>query len=171
MKLKIKLTRKTSNKQVTFTFTEKGNAVLTGTCVGASDYHLKLAGGPVDVSHLAVGLTVNVVFSSHDAQSVNESIASAYEEYGNGSPFITMVIECKTKKPTAGGNIIIMMADIRSVSYEAMDDDTFVNEGEIEMLFNKKAETKGASGAAREASAPTSGAPICFNRVTLQERF
>ena len=171
MKLKIKLTRKTSNKQVTFTFTEKGNAVLTGTCVGASDYHLKLAnGGSVDASDLAVGLTVNVVFSSRDAQSAVESIASAYEEYGNGSPFITMVIECKTKKPTAEGNLIIMMADITSVNYEAMNDDT-VNEDELDMLFNKKAGTKGASGAAREASAPTSGAPNWFSRkVTLQER-
>jgi hypothetical protein len=172
MKLRIKLTRKTSNKQVTFTFTEKGNAVLTGTCVGASDYHLKLAnGGSVDASDLAVGLTVNVVFSSRDAQSAVESIASAYEEYGNGSPFITMVIECKTKKPTAEGNLIIMMADITSVNYEAINNDTFVNEDELDMLFNKKAETKGASGAAREASAPTSGAPNWFSRkVSLQER-
>jgi hypothetical protein len=61
--------------------------------------------------------------------------------------------------------------DIESIDYEAWNDDTFVNEDELYMLFNKKAETKGASGAAREASAPTSGAPNCFNRkVTLQER-
>jgi hypothetical protein len=170
MKLKIKLTRKTSNKQVTFTFTEKGNAVLTGTCVGASDYHLKLAGGPVDVSHLADGLTVNIVFPPRDAQSAVESIASAYEEYGNGSPFITMVIECKTKKPTAEGNLIIMMTDITSISYEAMDDD-IVTEDELDMLFSKKGTKAGANGAAREVSAPGAGVPSWFNRkVTLQER-
>jgi hypothetical protein len=41
-----------------------------------------------------------------------------------------------------------MEDDIDSVYYEAWsNDDTFVNEGEIEMLFNKKAGTKGASGA------------------------
>jgi hypothetical protein len=82
-----------------------------------------------------------------------------------------MVIECQTKKPAAGGNIIIMGDDIASIDYEAWNDDTFVNERELDMLFNKEAETKGASGAAREASAPTSGAPNWFSRkVTLQER-
>jgi hypothetical protein len=84
-----------------------------------------------------------------------------------------MVIECKTKKPTAEGNLIIMMADITSVNYEAMNNDTLVTEDELDMLFNKKAGTKGAgaNGAAREVSTPEASVPSWFNRkVTLQER-
>jgi hypothetical protein len=171
MKLRIKLTRSNKTQQVRLTTSPKnGNTVLTGTVVGASDYQLNVNGNLVDVSELAIGLTVNLVFRPQDTDTIAKHVANGYRIHGNGSPFITMVIECQTKKPTAEGNLIIMMADITSVNYEAMNDDT-VNEDELDMLFNKKAETKGASGAAREASAPTSGAPNWFNRkVTLQER-
>jgi hypothetical protein len=172
MKLRIKLTRSNKTQQVTFTTSPKnGNTVLTGTVVGASDYQLNVNGNLVDVSELAVRLTVNLVFRPQDTDTIAKHVADGYRIHGNGSPFITMVIECQTKKPAAGGNIIIMGDDIASIDYEAWNDDTFVNEDELDMLFQKGAETKGASGAAREASAPTSGAPNCFNRkVTLQER-
>ncbi|MCA2633355.1 MAG: hypothetical protein IM507_13480, partial [Microcystis sp. M20BS1] len=116
-------------------------------------------------------LTVNLVIRPQDTDTIAEHVAVGYRIHGNGSPFITMVIECQTKKPAAGGNIIIMGDDIASIDYEAWNDDTFVNERELDMLFNKETKTKGASGAAREASAPTSGAPNWFSRkVTLQER-
>jgi hypothetical protein len=169
MKLRIKLTRSNKTQQVRLTTSPKnGNTVLTGTVVGASDYQLNVNGNLVDVSELAIGLTVNLVFRPQDTDTIAEHVADGYRIHGNGSPFITMVIECQTKKPAAGGNIIIMGDDIESIDYEAWNDDTFVNEDELDMLFNKKAETKGASGAAREASAPTSGAPNWFNRkVTL----
>jgi hypothetical protein len=169
MKLRIKLTRSNKTQQVTFTTSPKnGNTVLTGTVVGASDYQLNVNGNLVDVSELAIGLTVNLVFRPQDTDTIAKHVADGYRIHGNGSPFITMVIECQTKKPAAGGNIIIMGDDIASIDYEAWNDDTFVNEDELDMLFKKGAETKGASGAAREASAPTSGAPNCFNRkVTL----
>ena len=172
MKLRIKLTRSNKTQQVTLTTSPKnGNTVLTGTVVGASDYQLNVNGNLVDVSELAIGLTVNLVFRPEDTDTIAKHVADGYHIHGNGSPFITMVVDCKTKKPAANGNIIIMGDDIASIDYEAWNDDTFVTENEIDMLFNKKAETKGASGAAREASAPTSGAPNCFNRkVTLQER-
>jgi hypothetical protein len=172
MKLRIKLTRSNKTQQVTFTTSPKnGNTVLTGTVVGASDYQLNVNGNLVDVSELAIGLTVNLVFRPQDTDTIAKHVADGYRIHGNGSPFITMVIECQTKKPAAGGNIIIMGDDIASIDYEAWNDDTFVNENELDMLFQKGAETKGASGAAREASAPTSGAPNWFNRkVTLQER-
>jgi hypothetical protein len=172
MKLRIKLTRSNKTQQVTFTTSPKnGNTVLTGTVVGASDYQLNVNGNLVDVSELAIGLTVNLVFRPQDTDTIAKHVADGYRIHGNGSPFITMVIECQTKKPAAGGNIIIMGDDIASIDYEAWNDDTFVNEDELDMLFNKKAETKGASGAAREASAPTSGAPNWFNRkVSLLER-
>lgn len=172
MKLRIKLTRSNETQQVTFTTSPKnGNTVLTGTVVGASDYQLNVNGNLVDVSELAIGLTVNLVFRPQDTDTIAKHVADGYRIHGNGSPFITMVIECQTKKPAAGGNIIIMGDDIASIDYEAWNDDTFVNEDELDMLFNKKAETKGASGAAREASAPTSGAPNWFNRkVSLLER-
>ena len=172
MKLRIKLTRSNKTQQVTFTTSPKnGNTVLTGTVVEASDYQLNVNGNLVDVSELAIGLTVNLVFRPQDTDTIAKHVADGYRIHGNGSPFITMVIDCKTKKPAAGGNIIIMGDDIASIDYEAWNDDTFVNEDELDMLFNKKAETKGASGAAREASAPTSGAPNWFSRkVTLQER-
>jgi hypothetical protein len=172
MKLRIKLTRSNKTQQVRLTTSPKnGNTVLTGTVVGASDYQLNVNGNLVDVSELAIGLTVNLVFRPQDTDTIAKHVADGYRIHGNGSPFITMVIECQTKKPAAGGNIIIMGDDIASIDYEAWNDDTFVNEDELDMLFNKKAETKGASGAAREASAPTSGAPNWFNRkVTLQER-
>jgi hypothetical protein len=172
MKLRIKLTRSNKTQQVRLTTSPKnGNTVLTGTVVGASDYQLNVNGNLVDVSELAIGLTVNLVFRPQDTDTIAKHVADGYRIHGNGSPFITMVIECQTKKPAAGGNIIIMGDDIESIDYEAWNDDTFVNEDELDMLFNKKAETKGASGAAREASAPTSGAPNWFNRkVTLQER-
>jgi hypothetical protein len=172
MKLRIKLTRSNKTQQVTLTTSPKnGNTVLTGTVVGASDYQLNVNGNLVDVSELAIGLTVNLVFRPQDTDTIAKHVADGYRIHGNGSPFITMVIECQTKKPAAGGNIIIMGDDIASIDYEAWNDDTFVNENELDMLFQKGAETKGASGAAREASAPTSGAPNCFNRkVTLQER-
>jgi hypothetical protein len=172
MKLRIKLTRSNKTQQVTFTTSPKnGNTVLTGTVVGASDYQLNVNGNLVDVSELAIGLTVNLVFRPQDTDTIAKHVADGYRIHGNGSPFITMVIECQTKKPAAGGNIIIMGDDIASTDYEAWNDDTFVNEDELDMLFNKKAETKGASGAAREASAPTSGAPNWFNRkVSLLER-
>ena len=172
MKLRIKLTRSNKTQQVTFTTSPKnGNTVLTGTVVGASDYQLNVNGNLVDVSELAIGLTVNLVFRPQDTDTIAKHVANGYRIHGNGSPFITMVIECQTKKPAAGGNIIIMGDDIASIDYEAWNDDTFVNEDELDMLFNKKAETKGASGAAREASAPTSGAPNWFNRkVSLLER-
>ena len=171
MKLRIKLTRSNKTQQVTLTTSPKnGNTVLTGTVVGASDYQLNLSNGSiVDVNELAIGLTVNLVFPHSDY--IAKSVADGYRIHGNGSPFITMVVDCKTKTPAAGGNIIIMGDDIASIDYEAWNDDTFVNEDELDMLFQKGAENKGASGAAREASAPTSGAPNCFNRVTLQERF
>ena len=172
MKLRIKLTRKSKTQQVTLTTSSNGNTVLTGTCVGASDYQLNLSNGNlVDVSEMAIGVTVNLVFKPQDTDTIAKHVADGYRIHGNGSPFITMVIECQTKKPAAGGNIIIMGNDIASIDYEAWNDDTFVNENELDMLFQKKAETKGASGAAREASAPTSGAPNWFSRkVTLQER-
>jgi hypothetical protein len=172
MKLRIKLTRSNETQQVTLTTSPKnGNTVLTGTVVGASDYQLNVNGNLVDVSELAIGLTVNLVFRPQDTDTIAKHVADGYRIHGNGSPFITMVIECQTKKPAAGGNIIIMGDDIESIDYEAWNDDTFVNEDELDMLFNKKAETKGASGAAREASAPTSGAPNWFSRkVSLQER-
>ena len=172
MKLRIKLTRSNETQQVTLTTSPKnGNTVLTGTVVGASDYQLNVNGNLVDVSELAIGLTVNLVFRPQDTDTIAKHVADGYRIHGNGSPFITMVIDCKTKKPAAGGNIIIMGDDIASIDYEAWNDDTFVNEDELDMLFNKKAETKGASGAAREASAPTSGAPNWFNRkVSLLER-
>ena len=162
MKLRIKLTRSNATKQVTFKTSPRGNAVLTGTCVGAQDYRLKLADGrSIDVSERATGLTVNLVFPH--SNYIAQDIADGYKTYGNNSPFIVMVVNCQTKKPTAEGNIIIMEDDIDSVYYEAWSsDDTLVNEEEIEMLFNKKAGTKGASGAAYEASAPG-----CFNHVTL----
>jgi hypothetical protein len=172
MKLRIKLTRSNKTQQVRLTTSPKnGNTVLTGTVVGASDYQLNVNGNLVDVSELAIGLTVNLVFRPQDTDTIAKHVADGYRIHGNGSPFITMVIECQTKKPAAGGNIIIMGDDIASIDYEAWNDDTFVNEDELDMLFNKKAETKGASGAAREASAPTSGAPNWFSRkVSLQER-
>jgi hypothetical protein len=172
MKLRIKLTRSNKTQQVTFTTSPKnGNTVLTGTVVGASDYQLNVNGNLVDVSELAIGLTVNLVFRPQDTDTIAKHVADGYRIHGNGSPFITMVIECQTKKPAAGGNIIIMGDDIASIDYEAWNDDTFVNENELDMLFQKGAETKGASGAAREASAPTSGAPNWFSRkVSLQER-
>jgi hypothetical protein len=172
MKLRIKLTRSNKTQQVTFTTSPKnGNTVLTGTVVGASDYQLNVNGNLVDVSELAIGLTVNLVFRPQDTDTIAKRVADGYRIHGNGSPFITMVIECQTKKPAAGGNIIIMGDDIASIDYEAWNDDTFVNEDELDMLFQKGAETKGASGAAREASAPTSGAPNWFSRkVSLQER-
>jgi hypothetical protein len=171
MKLRIKLTRSNKTQQVTLTTSPKGNTVLTGTVVEASDYQLNVNGNLVDVSELAVGLTVNLVFKPQDTDTIAKHVADGYRIHGNGSPFVTMVIDCKTKKPAAGGNIIIMGDDIASIDYEAWNDDTFVNEDELDMLFNKKAETKGASGAAREASAPTSGAPNWFNRkVSLLER-
>ena len=172
MKLRIKLTRSNKTQQVTFTTSPKnGNTVLTGTVVEASDYQLNVNGNLVDVSELAVGLTVNLVFKPQDTDTIAKHVADGYRIHGNGSPFITMVIDCKTKKPAAGGNIIIMEDDIVSIDYEAWNDDTFVNEDELDMLFQKGAENKGASGAAREASAPTSGAPNWFSRkVTLQER-
>jgi hypothetical protein len=165
MKLRIKLTRSNKTQQVRLTTSPKnGNTVLTGTVVGASDYQLNVNGNLVDVSELAIGLTVNLVFRPQDTDTIAKHVADGYRIHGNGSPFITMVIECQTKKPAAGGNIIIMGDDIASIDYEAWNDDTFVNEDELDMLFNKKAETKGASGAAREASAPTSGAPNWFSR-------
>lgn len=172
MKLRIKLTRSNKTQQVTFTTSPKnGNTVLTGTVVEASDYQLNVNGNLVDVSELAVGLTANLVFKPQDTDTIAKHVADGYRIHGNGSPFITMVIECQTKKPAAGGNIIIMGDDIASIDYEAWNDDTFVNEDELDMLFQKGAGTKGASGAAREASAPTSGAPNWFSRkVTLQER-
>jgi hypothetical protein len=171
MKLRIKLTRSNKTQQVTLTTSPKGNTVLTGTVVEASDYQLNVNGNLVDVSELAVGLTVNLVFKPQDTDTIAKHVADGYRIHGNGSPFVTMVIDCKTKKPTDRGNIIIMGDDIASIDYEAWNDDTFVNEGDINVLFQKGAETKGASGAAREASAPTSGAPNWFNRkVTLQER-
>jgi hypothetical protein len=171
MKLRIKLTRSNKTQQVTLTTSPKnGNTVLTGTVVGASDYQLNVNGNLVDVSELAVGLTVNLVFKPQDTDTIAKHVADGYRIHGNGSPFITMVIECQTKKPAAGGNIIIMGDDIASIDYEAWNDDTFVNEDELDMLFNKKAETKGASGAAREASAPTSGANWFNRKVTLLER-
>ena len=171
MKLRIKLTRSNKTQQVTLTTSSNGNTVLTGTCVGASDYKLNLSNGNlVDVSEMAIGLTVNLVFKPQDADTVAKHVADGYRIHGNGSPYITMVIECKTKKPSAGGNIIIMGNDIiASIDYEAWNDDTFVHEEELDMLFSKKAETKGANGAAREVSAPEAGVPSWFNRkVTLQ---
>ena len=172
MKLRIKLTRSNKTQQVRLTTSPKnGNTVLTGTVVEASDYQLNVNGNLVDVSELAVRLTVNLVFRPQDTDTIAKHVADGYRIHGNGSPFITMVIECQTKKPAAGGNIIIMGDDIVSIDYEAWNDDTFVNEDELDMLFQKGAGTKGASGAAREASAPTSGATSWFSRkVTLQER-
>ena len=172
MKLRIKLTRSNETQQVTFTTSPKGNTVLTGTVVGASDYQLNVNGNLVDVSELAVGLTVNLVFKPQDTDTIAKHVADGYRIHGNGSPFITMVIDCKTKKPAAGGNIIIMGDDIASIDYEAWNDDTFVNENELDMLFSKKAGTKGAgaNGAAREVSTPEASVPSWFNRkVTLQD--
>ena len=173
MKLRIKLTRSNKTQQVTLTTSPKnGNTVLTGTCVGASDYQLNLSNGSfVDASELAIGLTVNLVFRPQDTDTIAKHVADGYRIHGNGSPFITMVIECQTKKPAADGNIIIMGDDIASIDYEAWNDDTFVTEDELDMLFSKKAGTKGAganggaNGAAREVSAPS-----WFNRkVILQD--
>lgn len=175
MQLKIKLTRSNKTQQVTLTTSSNGNTVLTGTCVGASDYQLNVSnGGIVDVSEMAIGAIVNLVFRPQDADTVAKHVADGYRIHGNGSPFITMVIECQTKKPSAEGNIIIMGNDIASIDYEAWNDDTFVNEEELDTLFSKKAGTKGANGAAREVSAPEvsapeAGVPNWFNRkVTLQ---
>jgi hypothetical protein len=172
MKLRIKLTRSNKTQQVTLTTSPKnGNTVLTGTVVGASDYQLNVNGNLVDASELAVGLTVNLVFKPQDTDTIAKHVADGYRIHGNGSPFITMVIDCKTKKPAAGGNIIIMGDDIASIDYEAWNDDTFVNENELDMLFSKKAGTKGAgaNGAAREVSTPEASVPSWFNRkVTLQ---
>ena len=174
MKLRVKLTRSNTTKQVTFTTSRSGNAVLTGTCVGADDYQLNLLnGGYVDVSELAVGLTVNLVFRHSSAEAAAEDVALAYSKYGNG-PFIVMVVECRTKKPTAEGNIIIMEEDIISIDYETYESDaTITNEDELNALFKKGAGAPlmGGSRAASEASAPGVGAPSCFNRkVILQER-
>ena len=172
MKLRIKLTRSNKTQQVTLTTSPKGNTVLTGTVVEASDYQLNVNGNLVDVSELAVGLTVNLVFKPQDTDTIAKHVADGYRIHGNGSPFITMVIECQTKKPAAGGNIIIMGDDIASIDYEAWNDDTFVNENELDMLFSKKAGTKGAgaNGAAREVSTPEASVPSWFNRkVTLQD--
>ena len=117
MKLRIKLTRSNETKQVTFKTSRSGNAVLTGTCVGAQDYYLKLEDGrSIDVSERATGLTVNLVFPH--SNYITKSVADGYKMYGDDSPFITMVIECKPKEPTEG-NIIIMEDDIDSVYYEA----------------------------------------------------
>lgn len=175
MKLRIKLTRSNKTQQVKLTTSPKnGNTVLTGTCVGASDYRLNLSNGSfVDASELAIGLTVNLVFRPQDTDTIAKDVADGYRIHGNGSPFITMVVDCKTKKPSAEGNIIIMRNDIASIDYETWNDDTFVHEDELDMLFSKKAGSKGvgASGAAREASVPEAGVPSWFNRkVTLQER-
>ena len=177
MKLRVKLTRSNATKQVTFTTSRNGNTVLTGTCVGADDYQLNLLnGGYVDVSELAVGLTVNLVFHHSSAEAAAEDVALAYSKYGNG-PFIVMVVECRTKKPAAGGNIIIMEEDIISIDYETYESDTTItNEDELNALFKKGAGASvaplmGGSRAASEASAPGVGAPSCFNRkVILQER-
>lgn len=179
MKLRVKLTRSNATKQVTFTTSRSGNAVLTGTCVGADDYQLNLLnGGYVDVSELAVGLTVNLVFR-HSAEDAAGDVALAYSKYGNGSPFIVMVVECRTKKPTAEGNIIIMEEDIISIDYETYESDTTItNEDELNALFKKgagaslvEAPLMGGSRAASEASAPGVGVPSWSNRkVTLQER-
>ena len=172
MKLRIKLTRSNKTQQVTLTTSPKnGNTVLTGTCVGASDYQLNRSDGSfVDASELAIGLTVNLVFRPQDTDTIANDVADGYRIHGNGSPFITMVVDCKTKNPAADGNIIIMGDDIASIDYEAWNDDTFVHEDELEMLFSKKG-TKGANGAASEASVPGAGVPSWFNRkVILQER-
>lgn len=180
MKLRVKLTRSNATKQVVFTTSRNGNTVLTGTCVGADDYQLNLLnGGYVDVSELAVGLTVNIVFHHSSAEAAAGDVALAYSKYGNGSPFIVMVVECRTKKPTAEGNIIIMEEDIISIDYETYESDTTItNEDELNALFKKGAGASlvgaplmGGSRAASEASAPGVGAPSCFNRkVILQER-
>jgi hypothetical protein len=135
MKLRIKLTRSSETKQVTFT-TNRSN-VLTGTCVGAQDYYLELANGrPIDISELAIGMIVNLVFPH--SNYIAKSVADGYKMYGDDNPFITMVIECKIKEPTAEDNIIIMEDDIDSVYYEACSsDDTLMNEGDINILFQK----------------------------------
>lgn len=179
MKLRVKLTRSNATKQVTFTTSRSGNAVLTGTCVGADDYQLNLLnGGYVDVSELAVGLTVNIVFRhSSNAEAAAVDVALAYSKYGDESPFIVMVVECRTKKPTAEGNIIIMEEDIISIDYETYESDTTItNEDELNALFKKGAGASvvplmGGNRAASEASTPGVGAPSYFNRkVTLQGR-
>ena len=174
MKLRIKLTRSSKTQQVTLTTSSNGNTVLTGTCVGASDYQLNLSNGNlVDVSEMAIGVTVNLVFKPQDTDTIAKHVAEGYRIHGNGSPYITMVIECKTKKPSAEGNIIIMGNDIALIDYEAWNDDTFVHEDELDMLFSKKAGTKGANGAAREVSAPEAGVPSpswSNRKVTLQGR-
>jgi hypothetical protein len=135
MKLRIKLTRSSETKQVTFT-TNRSN-VLTGTCVGAQDYYLELANGrSIDISELAIGMIVNLVFPH--SNYIAKSVADGYKMYGDDNPFITMVIECKIKEPTAEDNIIIMEDDIDSVYYEACSsDDTLMNEGDINILFQK----------------------------------
>lgn len=175
MKLRVKLTRSNTTKQVTFTTSRSGNAVLTGTCVGADDYQLNLLnGGYVDVSELAVGLTVNLVFR-HSSVAAGD-VALAYSKYGNGSPFIVMVVECRTKKPTAEGNIIIMEEDTISIDYETYESDaTITNEDELNALFKKgagasEAPLMGGSQAASEASAPGVGAGYFNRKVILQER-
>lgn len=178
MKLRVKLTRSNATKQVTFTTSRSGNAVLTGTCVGADDYQLNLLnGGYVDVSELAVGLTVNLVFRHSSAEAAAEDVALAYSKYGNG-PFIVMVVECRTKKPAAGGNIIIMEEDIISIDYETYESDTTITNEDVDALFKKgagaslvEAPLMGGSQAASEASTPGVGVPSYFNRkVTLQGR-
>lgn len=174
MKLRIKLTRSSKTQQVTLTTSSNGNTVLTGTCVGASDYQLNLSNGNlVDVSEMAIGVTVNLVFKPQDTDTIAKHVAEGYRIHGNGSPYIAMVIECQTKKPSAEGNIIIMGNDITSIDYEAWNDDTFVHEDELDTLFSKKAGTKGANGAAREVSAPEAGVPSpswSNRKVTLQGR-
>jgi hypothetical protein len=180
MKLRIKLTRSNATKQVTFTTSRNGNAVLTGTCVGAQDYQLKLSnGGYVDASELAVDLTVNLVISHNSAKDAAEDVARAYSKYGNGSPFIVMVVESLTKKPTAEGNIIIMENDVISIEYESYESDTTItSEDELKALFKKGvgassvgAPVTGGNRAACEASTPEVRVPSYFNRkVTLQER-
>jgi hypothetical protein len=111
--------------------------VLTGTCVGAQDYYLELANGrSIDISELAIGMIVNLVFPH--SNYIAKSVADGYKMYGDDNPFITMVIECKIKEPTAEDNIIIMEDDIDSVYYEACSsDDTLMNEGDINILFQK----------------------------------
>jgi hypothetical protein len=179
MKLRVKLTRSNATKQVTFTTSRSGNAVLTGTCVGADDYQLNLLnGGYVDVSELAIGLTVNLVFRPSSAEAAAGDVALAYSEYGNKSPFIVMVVECRTKKPMAEGNIIIMEEDIISIDYETYESDTTITNEDVDALFKKgagaslvEAPLMGGSRAASEASTPGVGAPSYFNRkVTLQEK-
>jgi hypothetical protein len=137
-----------------------------------------LNGGYVDVSELAIGLTVNLVFRPSSAEAAAGDVALAYSEYGNKSPFIVMVVECRTKKPMAEGNIIIMEEDIISIDYETYESDTTITNEDVDALFKKgagaslvEAPLMGGSRAASEASTPGVGAPSYFNRkVTLQEK-